>query len=408
MPSKNAVQQKNRLPEIILILGMTGAGKSTFIKAASGLDVEVGHHLESCKSFRCYSMTRSSYIVLTLRGGTAEVQIYPIANSHTFLIDTPGFDDQARSDTDILQSIASCLADMFEGHSFENLTVTLSGVIYIHSINEARMSGSMKRNLKMFKALVGNDHMNSCVLVTSKWTLEDENVAQQRESDLIQTAEFWGGLLAAGATIRRFEGDRRSALEIIELSKQAGYFRPQLTQEYVIEGMELYQTVAGRALDQEITEARDRQEKVLRKWQLEHDEALRSSDIKAAADLKAFSHDTEEKIRRLDDEIRQLRECATRERLQTHLDASESEISRSDYKDTVAPTTHDEKSHKRRRRAFRWFARSFAMGGAVAMTVVSHGVMLPVGISLVGGVEAVLQQMKDREWKKSNRALDDD
>lgn len=33
----------------ILVMGLTGSGKSTFIRAASGQDVAVGHGAESCR-----------------------------------------------------------------------------------------------------------------------------------------------------------------------------------------------------------------------------------------------------------------------------------------------------------------------------------------------------------------------
>ena len=42
--------QGKALPELVLVLGKTGVGKSTFIKAATGLAVEVGHSIKSCIS----------------------------------------------------------------------------------------------------------------------------------------------------------------------------------------------------------------------------------------------------------------------------------------------------------------------------------------------------------------------
>ena len=39
------------LLELVLVLGKTGVGKSTFIKKATGLDVEIGDGLLSCNSF---------------------------------------------------------------------------------------------------------------------------------------------------------------------------------------------------------------------------------------------------------------------------------------------------------------------------------------------------------------------
>ena len=37
--------------QVILVMGVTGVGKSTFIRHATGLDVKVGHGQSSCKYF---------------------------------------------------------------------------------------------------------------------------------------------------------------------------------------------------------------------------------------------------------------------------------------------------------------------------------------------------------------------
>lgn len=34
---------------IIAVMGLTGTGKSTFIKLLTGLDVKIGHNLAACK-----------------------------------------------------------------------------------------------------------------------------------------------------------------------------------------------------------------------------------------------------------------------------------------------------------------------------------------------------------------------
>jgi ABC-type lipoprotein export system ATPase subunit len=41
----------------IAVMGVTGAGKSRFIRECSGLDVPVGHTLESCKKM-CIELHR--------------------------------------------------------------------------------------------------------------------------------------------------------------------------------------------------------------------------------------------------------------------------------------------------------------------------------------------------------------
>ncbi|OAX30640.1 hypothetical protein K503DRAFT_806951, partial [Rhizopogon vinicolor AM-OR11-026] len=79
----------------IAVMGATGSGKSTFINKASGSSLPVGHGLESC---------------------TKEVQTsrpFVISGRFVTLIDTPGFDDTTRSDTDILSMIAAYLSKTY-------------------------------------------------------------------------------------------------------------------------------------------------------------------------------------------------------------------------------------------------------------------------------------------------------
>ncbi|OJA17375.1 hypothetical protein AZE42_03889 [Rhizopogon vesiculosus] len=77
------------------VMGATGSGKSTFINKASGSSLPVGRGLESCTS----EVRTSRPFVVSGRVVT--------------LIDTPGFDDTTRSDTDILSMIAAYLSKTY-------------------------------------------------------------------------------------------------------------------------------------------------------------------------------------------------------------------------------------------------------------------------------------------------------
>ena len=50
-------QNSSKKPQVVLVLGKTGVGKSTFIKAATGLDVKIGNALDTCE----YSSSENGY-----------------------------------------------------------------------------------------------------------------------------------------------------------------------------------------------------------------------------------------------------------------------------------------------------------------------------------------------------------
>lgn len=74
-------------------MGVTDTGKSSLISLCAEKRVRIGHDLEPCTQvvdvFAC-EYTPSTTVIL---------------------IDTPGFDDTDRSDTDVLREIATWLAD---------------------------------------------------------------------------------------------------------------------------------------------------------------------------------------------------------------------------------------------------------------------------------------------------------
>ncbi|KAL9077587.1 MAG: hypothetical protein Q9157_003311 [Trypethelium eluteriae] len=67
---------------------------------------------------------------------------------------------------------------------FDYQLVELSGIVELHSINDydrvnAAKSGSVQ-------ALVGEDKMEKCTPVTSKWALEGADTAEKREMELME------------------------------------------------------------------------------------------------------------------------------------------------------------------------------------------------------------------------------
>ncbi|MCJ1356515.1 MAG: hypothetical protein MMC33_006510 [Icmadophila ericetorum] len=208
-------------------MGMTGAGKTSFIKEITGLDMEVGHTLEAC--------TKEIHVAtITINGQVVR------------FIDTPGFDDTDMKDTDILRAIGTYLS----GSNIENLR--LAGILYLHRITDVRMGGTALKNLRMFKTLVGDHNMSNVILLTTMWSnLQPSENGEKRLDELIETHKFWGGMIASGATHERYHGTKADAYRIITPMLENAPVFLQL-QEELANGTKLAETTAGKQVNESL------------------------------------------------------------------------------------------------------------------------------------------------------------
>ena len=129
--------------------------------------------------------------------GTGKVDIYPSTlpdKTKLFLVDTPGFDDTYRSDTDILGELANWLNNSYA----ENIRLT--GIIYLHRISDTRLRQTAMKNLKMFKALCGEDGLPSVVLATTLWTNVSPADGVMRETELRENPNMWKKMIERPGT----------------------------------------------------------------------------------------------------------------------------------------------------------------------------------------------------------------
>ncbi|KAJ2923176.1 hypothetical protein H1R20_g13920, partial [Candolleomyces eurysporus] len=99
----------------ILVLGQPGVGKSSFINTISNSTLRIGSALANSQE-------------------KVELSLPFFIDGQCFrLIDTPGFDEGSKSDTEVLNTIASFLASEYTNGR------KLSGIIYIHSIASNRI-----------------------------------------------------------------------------------------------------------------------------------------------------------------------------------------------------------------------------------------------------------------------------
>jgi hypothetical protein len=147
--------------------------------------------------------TSAGGTIVTSRLGTSVVTVYPCTlnpSSTLYLVDTPGFDDTNRSDTEVLRELATWLTDSYTEH------IKLSGIIYLHRISDVRMQGSAKKNLFMFKKLCGNDALKNVILATTMWDRVTEAEGTVRELELTSTPDFWGWMMSRGSKVLRHAG----------------------------------------------------------------------------------------------------------------------------------------------------------------------------------------------------------
>ncbi|KAI9756728.1 MAG: hypothetical protein M4579_003729 [Chaenotheca gracillima] len=276
MPSKDGDHVTFR-HIFIAVMGMTGVGKSTLIKNLTRSDdVIVGHGVESCTSVvSAHTFQHGQYIVN--------------------LIDTPGFNDTNRSDTEILKEVAVWLATTYRARS------RLTGIIYLHRISDNRMGGSAILNLNMFKLLCGDDCLPNVVLATTMWSdphhAQQEFVAQElRETELTTKAKFWGGLSNKGATITRYDNTLDSALRIVAHLEHQPEIVLDIQRQIVEEHLTLVQTPAGRFLNEEILLKEEELKHELETAREQMNDALREKDENFAAETKKEMVDIKTKL----------------------------------------------------------------------------------------------------------------
>jgi hypothetical protein len=162
------------------------------------------------------------------------------------LIDTPGFDDSARTDTEILTEISQLLAFQYESG------LSLKGLIYVHRITDIRYARSSVKTLNIFQKICGAKALKNVILVTTRWGEVDQAQGAEREREL--RSQFWKYMLGHGSTMMRYHGDQDSAVTIASQLLQKSTIVLELQRELVDEKKNLDQTSAGAYVNDNIEE----------------------------------------------------------------------------------------------------------------------------------------------------------
>ncbi|KAF2807131.1 uncharacterized protein BDZ99DRAFT_353274, partial [Mytilinidion resinicola] len=270
----------------ILVMGMTGSGKSTLVQHCTGNNVQVGHGLQSCTKLPPIF----SYLYSFFHEG-----------HHIHLIDTPGFDDTNRSDIDTLKTIATYLSTSFANG------VRISGIIYLHRISDNRLSGTGLRNLRVFKKLAGSNAWPNTVIGTTMWKADEYMQGEAREIELSGDVTYFGDLLSRGAKLFRIaehetgaEEQRHSSLRVVshllQRTRTVAVIDLRIQRELVVDGKTLDATAAGREALGNLYHLRRQLARQVEIARHDMQDALKVRDIESARQLQAIETECTRKI----------------------------------------------------------------------------------------------------------------
>ncbi|UKZ61156.1 uncharacterized protein TrAtP1_002426 [Trichoderma atroviride] len=256
---------------VIAVMGVTGAGKSTFISLFAK-DAQVGHGLQSC---------------------TANVSIHAatVNGQKCYLVDTPGFDDTNRPDSEILREVANWLNISHEAK------IKLAGIIYLHRISDNRLGGAAMKNLRMFKRLCGRDSLACVVLATTMWNKADLLVDEQREKELLNRPDFWADMVKQGSQVFRHDNGRESATTIMKYIFGKRHRVTLDIQKEMASGKTLDETGAGREVQTDMTVLTTKHEQEMKTLRQELQEAKDMHDSSAIAEINQLRTELADKIR---------------------------------------------------------------------------------------------------------------
>lgn len=176
---------------VVVVMGPTGTGKSTFIERATR---QGGHNI----GHKLRSVATDIRVVRTM---------HPTDHHPVVFVDTPGFNGPSPSDVDILQMIADFLVSTYKEKA------KLVTIVYLHNISDNRMTGSLLGNIQTFASFCGQTAMPNVVIVTTMWDKVEDEEGSDREEELRDS--FWKDMVTKGCKTERFDNTYESAWRII-------------------------------------------------------------------------------------------------------------------------------------------------------------------------------------------------
>lgn len=171
---------------IIAVVGDTGVGKSSFIKLATGADLNIGGGL---------MRVTNDILAVPCKIGDRDVE----------LLDTPGFDGTT-------DEVWTLITDWMS-HSYKD-RLCLSGIIYLRSISNYRITGGSWSQYRRLCELYRANNL-SVLLATNLWEHIPQDLGESYEAALID--DMWKNEIGNGSTVARIWTDAEDARRLVKL-----------------------------------------------------------------------------------------------------------------------------------------------------------------------------------------------
>ena len=147
--------------------------------------------------------------------------------------------------------VCFCRTELLTNYRYKKNT-TLAGVIYMHRISDNRMSGTSKRNFRMFRELCGDDALKNVIIATTMWGKVGKEEGENRERELRD--RFFKDAFEKGAKMVRHihPAHFNSADDILRLIIANHPVPLLIQQELVDQKKQLAESAAGEEVGREL------------------------------------------------------------------------------------------------------------------------------------------------------------
>jgi len=199
--SSKRIQLEDISPDdiIIVVIGPSGVGKSTFINTATEKPLlRVSNGLEPCT-------TKVEHVRCTFQFESSPKQVV--------FVDTPAFPGDSGSDITIAGLDVEMKIQNWARQTFHQKEIKITGILYLHKINEKRMTQPPFPHYQMFQRLCGEGFHARVLLVTTMWEKLLNQDAGERKKVILE--RHWSKMIDKGSAVVCHNGDKQSAWDVV-------------------------------------------------------------------------------------------------------------------------------------------------------------------------------------------------